>query len=71
MAKVAAAHLAAMALGLTGLAMLFSGLAGESRNGMRIVLSVLLLAAAFIVSGLQVMLGSRSASTGQPSGEDA
>ena len=69
MAKVAGAHLFSIILGLAGLAMLASGLAGESRNGVRIVLSVLLLATALIVSGLQVLLGSPSGSSGGHEGE--
>lgn len=60
MARVVLAHVAAMVLGVAGLAMLFSGLAGESRNGIRIVLSVVLVSAALIVSGLQLLLGRAS-----------
>ena len=61
MPRIAPAHLAAILLGLAGLAMLASGLAGQSRNGTRIILSVVLVSAALIVSGLQLLLGRAAA----------
>lgn len=69
MARPSPAHLVAMLMGVAGLAMLVSGLAGESRNGVRILLAVLLLATALIASGLQFLVGARSASTGNREGE--